>query len=58
MKEQLYIVWVEGLSARHGEKISAVTPSGFDYTTSLTECLRVKESNVDGFSGRIKYTSW
>ena len=49
MKERMFIVWIEGLSLKNGEKIKSVTNEGFEYTTSMQEALRVKESDVEEF---------
>lgn len=35
-------VWVEGLTYRTGEKIKSISPHSIEYTTKITEALRVK----------------
>lgn len=42
MKGKYYILWIEGLSPKNGEKVSRLTNNGYDTTTKMTEALRVK----------------
>ena len=41
-KEKYYVVWIEGLSSLRGEKIHTLTESNHEYTTKMTEALRVR----------------
>jgi len=41
-----YIVWIEGIGVRSGEKIKSFTNTGFEYTNLMTESMRVKESDI------------
>ena len=47
-------IWVEGLSPERGEKISAVTTDGFEYTTKITEATRIKRSDLERFKRLMK----
>ena len=58
MAQQLYIVWIEGLSARHGEKVEAIVTTKdkwgnptkrFKYTLNMTSALRVAEKDIPAF---------
>lgn len=49
-----YYIWVEGFSPEHGEKISAVTDKGFEYTTKITEATRIKRSDLERFKGLMR----
>ena len=56
-----YIIWVEGLTLKRGEKVKSLTDTGVDYTTKMTEALRVKPNdlhNIKHYLGRhgITYT--
>lgn len=46
-RTQYYIVWIEGLSYKRGEKIKSIGRYGnIEYTTKMTEAMRVKEKDV------------
>jgi len=46
-RTQYYIVWIEGLSYKCGEKIKTIEQYGnIEYTTKMTEAMRVKEKDV------------
>lgn len=46
-RTQYYIVWIEGLSYKRGEKIKTIEQYGnIEYTTKMTEAMRVKEKDV------------
>ena len=57
-----YIVWIEGLSWKRGEKIKSIDQNGvLEYTTKMTEALRVKPENVPTFKTWLKLhgvTDW
>jgi hypothetical protein len=65
-KEQLYIVWIEGLTPRTGEKIKAFKEDKngvpfTEYTTKVREALRVKESDVPAFKQYLRdqeFSDW
>ena len=54
MKESVYVVWIEGLTLRTGEKIKAIKEGGFEYTTLMTKALRVKESDIPAFKALME----
>ena len=45
---EMFIIWVEGLSLKTGEKVKDFTDTGVSYTTKMTEAIRVKR--IDLFS--------
>jgi len=47
-------IWVEGLSPERGEKISAVTDNGFEYTTKITESIRIRKNDLERFKRLMK----
>lgn len=58
MRQQMYIVVVEGLSARHGGKVAEVIDTKdkwgnptkrFTYTLNMTSALRVAEKDIPAF---------
>jgi hypothetical protein len=56
-----YILWVEGLSARGGEKIMSLDDSDHTYTLKMTEALRVKpedRSHVEDLLKAQGVSSW
>ena len=46
-KSTYYVVWIEGIEPRSGEKIKTLTETEHDYTTKMTEALRVKAKDLD-----------
>lgn len=46
MNSKYYIVWIEGLSPRGGEKLKSLDSIDHTYTTNMTEALRVKPEHV------------
>jgi hypothetical protein len=46
IKMKYYIVWIEGLEPRDGEKIKSLTDFGIKYTTKMTQAMRVKEDDI------------
>lgn len=44
-KDKYYVVWIEGLSARNGEKILSLDDNDHTYTTSMTQAMRVKKED-------------
>jgi ribosomal protein S16 len=57
-----YIVWIEGLSWKRGEKIKSIGQYGVaEYTTKMTEALRVKPEDVPHFKHWLRrhgVTEW
>ena len=48
------IIWIEGLSVVNGEKVKSITKNGFEYTTKMTEALRIKKRDIDFISQHMK----
>lgn len=46
-KNTYYVLWIEGLSAQHGEKVKRFTTDGIDYTLKMTEALRIKKEDLE-----------
>ena len=44
-KTTYYFLWVEGFSAKGGEKIKSLDGSDHTYTLKMSEALRVKEQD-------------
>jgi len=49
MRTQYYIIWVEGLSWKQGEKIKSVSQSGIEYTCQMTDAMRIKGRDIARF---------
>lgn len=45
-RKKYYIIWIEGLEYKGGEKIKAITDRGFDYTLEMTKALRIRERDI------------
>lgn len=41
-----YIVWIEGLGYKNGEKVKSLTDTGLSYTTKMTEAMRIREKDI------------
>lgn len=41
-----YIVWIEGLGYKDGEKVKSLTDTGFSYTTKMMEALRIRQKDI------------
>jgi len=48
------IIWVEGLTPTIGEKISKVTNEGFEYTTKMSEALRIRKEDRMEFGNLMR----
>ena len=46
-KPTYYVVWIEGIEPISGEKIKTLTETEHDYTTNMTEALRVRSEHLD-----------
>jgi hypothetical protein len=47
MKNKFFIIWVEGLTAKTGEKVKCFTETGVEYTTKMKETARFKYKDID-----------
>jgi hypothetical protein len=54
MKNKYFIIWVEGLTAKTGEKVKNFTNTGIEYTHLMTEALRVKQEDIPSVIDYIK----
>lgn len=45
-KNTYYIIWVEGLSAKRGEKVKSFTADGIKYTLKMSDALRIKKEDI------------
>lgn len=52
-KYPYYYIWIEGLTPERGEKISKVTDKGFEYTTKITEAIRIKRADRERFKDML-----
>lgn len=41
-----YIIWIEGLEYKDGEKIKTINENGAFYTRKITKAMRIKESDI------------
>lgn len=41
-----FIIWIEGISYFNGEKVQSFTNTGVEYTTKMTEAIRVKSEDI------------
>lgn len=46
-KQHYFIVWIEGIEPRSGEKIASLSATEHTYTTLMTKALRVKPEDVE-----------
>ena len=49
---KFYYIWIEGLSARYGEKIKEIKNGQIEYTTKITEAMRIRTTD------RAKFLEW
>ena len=45
-RKKYYIIWIEGLEYKCGEKIMGITDKGFTYTLDMTKALRIREKDI------------
>lgn len=41
-KNRYYYIWIEGITARYGEKVKCFKDGYIEYTTKLTEAMRIR----------------
>lgn len=41
-----YVIWIEGLSVKKGEKLKTLSPFSHSYTTKMTEAMRIREYDI------------
>jgi hypothetical protein len=52
--KKYFIVWIEGLEYFDGEKIKSFTDTGVNYTTKMTEAIRVKKDGIPEVKAYLK----
>jgi hypothetical protein len=60
-KENFYIVWIEGLTVRRGEKIFSLSDDQPRYTTSMVEAMRIRERDIPAMKEWMEeneFASW
>lgn len=45
-KKKFFIVWIEGLTVKAGEKIFSLSDSQPRYTTKMLEAMRIREEDI------------
>lgn len=45
--KKYFILWVEGLTARTGEKVRYMSETSLYYTTSMTKAMRFREKDIE-----------
>lgn len=53
-KKKYFIVWIEGLECRTGEKVKALTDTGVSYTTLMTKAMRIREKDIHRMKDYMK----
>jgi hypothetical protein len=41
-----YIIWIEGLEYKDGEKVKGLTDTSFSYTTRMGNSMRIRECDI------------
>lgn len=50
-----YIIWIEGLEPKYGEKVRSFTPDGkINYTTKMTKALRVRDIDLPYMRNKLE----
>lgn len=42
-----FIIWIEGLNYKSGEKVATLNNTGYTITTRMTKALRVREGDLN-----------
>ena len=48
-RTEYYYIWIEGLSPRTGEKVKSLHDGGIQYTTKITEAMRISKKDKENF---------
>ncbi len=43
---QYYIIWIEGIDRKSGEKIKSLTDTGVSYTTKMMKAMRIRQCDI------------
>ena len=54
MKQQRYIIWIEGLTPKTGEKVKEITRTDVIYTTKMKDALRVNGKDITSTLNKLK----
>lgn len=54
MKSEFFVVWIEGIEPKRGEKILSLDRNKHEYTTSMTKAMRVKLEDIDTVKRLLK----
>ncbi|MCK9543422.1 MAG: hypothetical protein M0R03_15485 [Novosphingobium sp.] len=46
-KPHYYVIWIEGFEYRNGEKIKSIHNNSIQYTTKITEAMRILPKDID-----------
>ena len=60
-KKKFFIMWIEGLTVRAGEKIFSLSDSQPRYTFSMVEAMRIREKDIPAMKSWMieqEFASW
>ena len=46
METKYYVVWIEGLDVKTGEKVKRLTDTGFELTTKMGDAMRIRDCDI------------
>jgi len=53
IKGSYYIIWIEGMCAKRGEKIRRFSNSGIDYTLKMTKAMRILSKDIPAMKEKL-----
>ena len=53
-RQDLNIIWIEGLCPRTGEKVLSLVDGQIKYTTSIRDCLRVRDQDIEALRHELR----
>lgn len=51
---KFYVIWIEGLGPRSGEKIKTIKDGKIEYTTLLTQAMRIRTKDKENMRTYLK----
>jgi len=54
IQRKYYYIWVEGICPKSGEKIKRLTDTGFEYTTKITDAIRIRDCDIHYMKNYLK----
>lgn len=54
LNSEFYVIWIEGFSPLRGEKLQSFSNDGCEYTTSMTQALRIRKEDIDKMKDKLK----